>query len=278
MIEKAQETSSNHIDSLAIATSLVELYADRGDYEEAYRMQSITNRNIDQATNHLITHPYTAQVSDYYHTRNTENIEKASSASQRALIYALIMIVALAIVIMLIMSTLMYRSRVRQKQLENDVLISDMRQLKYQLESINDSYRRHGSKKYIFPNSLLNNLLEARYIFMHGDDSYKKFGKRVAECVDALATQEAFVDLELYVNYTNFDLMSRFREQVPSLPDSHYRIAVLTFAGFSNSSIAYITKLKDGSLRNIRTKIRSAINNSNADDREIFLSYFPCLR
>ena len=113
---------------------------------------------------------------------------------------------------------------------------------------------------------------------MPGEEGFIKLGIHSAKCIETLASDEAFADLECYVNYCYDNLMAHFRDQLPPLPDSHYRIAVLTFAGFSIVSIGQITKLKDGSLRNIRTNIRSAIKKSECKERELFLSYFPNLK
>ena len=84
--------------------------------------------------------------------------------------------------------------------------------------------------------------------------------------------------LEHFVDITNDNLMRRFMEEFPDLPANYYKVALLSFAGFSVTSISCIIKLKEGSFRNIRSKIRTRINSSDCPDRDRFLSYFQNIR
>ena len=273
LIDRSFATAKTHSDTIGAQISLTEYLEFNEEFKEAYYLLRSTQNDLLPRLNTLITHPFTAYISDVYRTQNNENKIKRKAAEQQALAWAFI---ALLSVILLIFIIYLYRKNLRQKALENQILLSDLDRLKAEIIDLQskDAAKHQENSDNKLPGYILNDICEARYTLLPSDEHYKKFGKQIVDFIDTINSTEVMEDLERLVNLINNNLMARFRQQLPTLPNNYYKVAVLTFAGFSNYSIICITKLKDGSYRNIRSKIRSAIKTSNCEDCDLFLSHF----
>lgn len=269
--QRALESAKNRSDSMACQVFLADYYKHKNDYKLAYQFYfKALNSNI-ALENRLISHPYTANVNDYYRLRNQENIMRKEAAEKRNLILAMcsvIFFLGAAFVFFL------YRKNIRQKNLEVQLLLSDLERLRSALSEASEAASQGGN----IPVAMLNSIFEAKYTMNPDAEGYNRFGKHAAKYIDSMNTPEVFADLEQFVNCTYNNIMIRFRELCPGETDNYYKVAVLTFAGFSILSISSICKLKDGTIRNMRTKIRNRINASDSADRESLLRFFADAR
>ncbi|MDE6715948.1 MAG: hypothetical protein K2J74_05640, partial [Muribaculaceae bacterium] len=80
-------------------------------------------------------------------------------------------------------------------------------------------------------------------------------------------------EIERFVNDYFDNIMLRFREQYPAMPERNYRFAMLSFADFSIQSITTILELKStGAARTMRHRVKKHIEEHPAKDRDLFLS------
>ena len=277
-LKKARLSAKTKNDTANYLYSLAQLYSAEGKYDEFHDVFMKYYAGEIDLNNHLLSHPYTTLLTDYYHNSNAENLLKRKSAEENVLTLIFIILI---IVILFIVSILIYRKNLRQKDLETHIIMADFQNLARknaeQLEMQRNSPEADPDV-YSLPGKLMNDFCEARYGMLSVGDSHSRFEKRAAEFIDSIDTSEVMSALEHFVDITNDNLMRRFREEFPDLPANYYKVALLSFAGFSVTSISCIIKLKEGSFRNIRSKIRTRINSSDCPDRDRFLSYFQNIR
>jgi len=85
--------------------------------------------------------------------------------------------------------------------------------------------------------------------------------------------KEAFKSLEEDLDKYENGIMQKLKEQVPSINSEKRKIVALFFVGLSYETIQLITNsMSTGSLRTLKTRIRNEIKNSNAPDKDFFLS------
>lgn len=274
----ALSAAKDYTDTLAARMFLREYSDSVSDFKNAYLYTKEYLSHVSNETNHLITHPYTAKLSDHFHSKSIENSINKRIAEQRALISSLI---AIIIIIISLSIFFIYRSKLHKRRVENELLLADIQLLQKRLNEL--PTKKHLSPQQLVqistPIALLNSLCESSLLLSSRSDvSYHKLGKKTASIIESFSAPEAIAGLENYVNFIADDIMSRFRQQLTCLPESHYTIALLSFAGFSNQSILEITKLSEGSFRNIRSIIRKKIAELNTHDKEIFLAFFQKIR
>lgn len=277
MYRQAVSLAKTKTDSIAASLFMSKYSADVNLPQDAYDLYVKAQNDHIRTANRLISHPYTVIVANHYRNANAQNLLKRKSAEEHVLILAsaFIFIVGLFIVYVII-----YRKNMRARNLESQILLNDFQKLAQKnaelLEMQNGNSTDPGI--YSLPGQLMNAFCEARYLMPSAADSRSKFEKRVSGFIDSIDKSESMSQLEHFVDSTNDNLMSRFRILYPDLPPNYYKIALLTFAGFSATSIICIVKIKEGSYRNIRSKIHARISSTNAEDRVRFISYFQNLR
>lgn len=277
MYRQAVSLAETKADSIAASLFMSKYSADAKLPQEAYDLYIKAQNDHIRTANRLITHPYTAIVADHYRNANAQNLLKRKSAEEYVLILAS---AVLFIVGLFIVCVIIYRKNMRARNLESQILLNDFQKLAQKntelLEMQNGKSNDRGI--YSLPGQLMNVFCEARYLMPSAVDSRSKFEKRVSGFIDSLDRPESMSQLEHFVDSTNDNLMSRFRELYPDLPPNYYKIALLTFAGFTATSIICIVKIKEGSYRNIRSKIHARINSICTEDRDRFISYFEKFR
>ncbi len=276
MYDHAIATARYPSDSIAAMMSLAKIKASGNDYRLAYNLLSMADKKLNNVRNKMSTDHYSRAVIDHYHGISQDN-QRLLEDSKQANMY--LITIACILAMLCVVSYMLYRRHILSQKLAADVLMSDIRLLQEKLSNASSIIQQSGvhtdNNSELFQKQMirLNSLCEFRHSMQPGDLGFKHLGKKASDLIDELGSEENLNGLEQLINLTNDNLMVRFRSQVPDLTPRQYSIVLLTFAGFSSSSITTIFGYKsDGSLRNNRYKIRLLIKDADSVDKEYFLS------
>ena len=259
----------NAADSAAADWALVELYKAQGNYKKALNLQESLDNIIYKETNHLISHPYTALLTDYYHEETKSKQLQLDEAGAEKLILILLSVIILASAVMV---TLYYRQRVRRKGAERELLLADI----VKLESIikDEREKNKTAVNSTFAIDLLNDIVESANHMLSVKDGMSRFGKDITAIIMNLGDSRKLAYLETVVNNDNDMVMARFRSSPVGFSDTECYVALFVFLGFSNTSIATILKLRCDNVRQIRYRIRTKLKAHDSDDCKSLLKYF----
>ncbi len=245
------------------------------DYRTAYDAFTRFYDNYSGRHRHLLSHPYTSIVSDYYKEQSSRRQEELGSTR---LTMWMIVAIALLLVALVITINAYYRRRIREKALQSDALISDIDRLQKIIERHSaEATARHKSpaekKQPMRHYAIINSLCELSSAVPDTSDGHAILGKKVARLIATLHDDEAISDIENFVNDYFDNIMSRFREQYPGMTELNYRFVLLSFADFSIQSITTVLGMKStGAARTMRHRIKKHIADHQAPDSELFLS------
>ncbi|MBO5890833.1 MAG: hypothetical protein J6Q28_05340 [Alistipes sp.] len=121
----------------------------------------------------------------------------------------------------------------------------------------------------------LNSLCEIFYENVDSDKFAKRIVLEVSQIINKLKDDDVKLDkLERIVNIYKGDVMSKLREQCYTLTDREIKIALYTFAGFSNRAISMLVECRAETLPKIKYKIRSKVSElCEEKDAEIMIQY-----
>lgn len=235
------------------------------DYRTAYDAFMLYYSGYVGPHDYLLSHPYTAIVSDYYREQSDRRHEELGTA--RLMIWmAVAMSVLLAALIIAVAA--FYRRRLREKALQSETLVSDIDRLQRIID-------RHNTGKKQLPRhySIINSLCELSSCVPDTSDGYAILGKNVTRLVSSLRSDETLSGIESFVNDCFDNIMLRFREQYPDMTLRNYRFVMLSFAGFSIQSITTILGLKSaGAARTMRHRIKKHIEDYPSPGSDLFMS------
>lgn len=271
LFDLALDSRQSQADSLAADYVLADFYVRDLDYKSAYSLQKALGSKASLRANRLITHPYTAAISSFYRSETRRQSVQLKDASLRLILMCSISMSLLVIGILVVIA---HRRKIQRNNIEYDLLLSDMSRLKVQLEAKNFRRNNCDSEK-LLPITLLNSICELRGLMLPTDDGLKRFGKNISKILETFVDSENMKLLEVFVDRMYDNLMNRFRQQMSGLTEREFKVSVLVFSGFSDSSIAAMLKCNSISgMRQIRYKIRQKIKSCNAPDGDEFSSYF----
>ncbi len=274
-LEEARIYMFEPTDTAELDLSEAILAAGLHDYRTAYEAFNRYYSKYVGAHQHLLTHPYTAIVSDYYKEQSDRRHEELGTTRRMMWMAAAIAILLAALIIAV---TVFYRRRLREKADQSETLISDIDRLQKIIDRHNAeataAQDTHAEKKQPPRHyAIINSLCELSSCVPETSDGYAILGKNVTRLISTLHSDETIQGIENFVNDYFDNIMTRFREQYPGMTERNYRFAMLSFADFSIQSITTILELKStGAARTMRHRIKKHIEEHPAKDKELFLS------
>ncbi len=274
-LEEARTYMFEPADSAELNLSEALLAAGLHDYRTAFEAFNRHYGAYVGSRQHLLTHPYTAIVSDYYKEQSERRHEELGTTRRMMWMAAAIAILMAALIVAV---TLFYRRRLREKADQSETLISDIDRLqkiidRHDAEAAaageSPADKRQARRHY----AIINSLCELSSCVPETSDGYAILGKNVTRLVSTLHSDETLAGIEGFVNDYFDNIMARFREQYPGMTERNYRFVMLSFADFSIQSITTILEIKStGAARTMRHRIKKHIEEHPAKDRELFLS------
>lgn len=251
------------------------LAAGMHDYHTAYDAFSRYYGEYVDSHQHLLTHPYTSIVGDYYKEQSERRHEELGTTRRMMWMAATIAILLATLIIAL---SMFYRRRLREKAEQSETLISDIDRLqkiidRHDAEAKDTQDSSDRKKQAPSHYAIINSLCELSSCVPETSDGYAILGKNVTRLISSLHSEQTIEGIESFVNDYFDNIMIRFREQYPGMTERNYRFAMLSFADFSIQSITTILELKStGAARTMRHRIKKHIEEYPAKDRDLFLS------
>ena len=116
----------------------------------------------------------------------------------------------------------------------------------------------------------INELCEIYYEQSGSSRLASKVAEKVKNNIERLMRdQQRIEELESAVNVSRNGIMQKLREQCPELSERDMRIALYTYAGFSNRAISLLVGCTSESLPKFKYSIRELIKSSEAPDMKI---------
>lgn len=113
----------------------------------------------------------------------------------------------------------------------------------------------------------INELCEIYYEQSGSSRLASKIVEKVIKNIERLKNdQQRIAELESAVNVSQNDIMKKLREQCPKLSERDTRIALYTYAGFSNRAISLLVGCTSESLPKIKYNIRELIKSCQVPD------------
>ncbi len=274
-LEEATVYMFEPTDTAELNLSAAILAAGLHDYRTAYESFSRYYGEYVVTHQHLLTHPYTSIVSDYY-KEQSERRHKELGTTRRMMWMAAAIAILLATLIVAV--TVFYHRLLREKADQSEMLVSDIDKLQKIIDRHNaEDKSKHESsvvkKQPPRHYAIINSLCELSSCVPETSDGYAILGKNVTRLISTLHSEETMAGIESFVNDYFDNVMVRFRDQYPDMTERNYRFAMLSFADFSIQSITTILELKStGAARTMRHRIKKHIEEHQAKDREFFLS------
>ena len=261
-------TGDNESYSLRLAKSHYKVL--RGDYKDAYGiMHDLLDSQVDKLNRIQSESPLLIER-NYYDTQ--VNITKQK-------VYWLkwvITLVSIVFVSLMVVGIIIYRLRMKVKNLEIIKSMNEIRILTDKVRLYIELQKDEDEKK------LSNHLLyrdRFRAVSLLGDEYFdnlelarqlKPIHKHAKKEIEYLREQSTLDTIELLVNENMDNIMQRLRREIPGLTDANYQLALLVYAGLSLRTICLII---DSTLHNLSNKVgrlRNKILSSDAEDKVWF--------
>jgi hypothetical protein len=115
--------------------------------------------------------------------------------------------------------------------------------------------------------SELNELCDIYYDHSGSSRHKSMVFNKLSETIEAMkGDSERFEELERAVDEYRGGLMKRLRVLLPKLSERDYRVALYSFAGFSNRAISIFIDSDPVSVSKIKYNIKTKIKSINSDD------------
>ena len=177
-------------------------------------------------------------------------------------------VIALAIATIIIYAV----RRLRRKESELAEYIETVRELRDTLDSIPKDMASSVGELYRDRFSELNELCDIYYDHSGSSRQKNLVFDKLNETIDAIKSDhKRLKELEAAVNRYRDNVMEQLRE-VPRLTERDLRIALYTFAGFSNRAISIFLDSDPVSISRYRYNLKQKIKNSGAEHSEQLLN------
>ncbi len=173
-------------------------------------------------------------------------------------------------VLLLVAALVMYaRYRIRRKDSEIASHIETIESLRVDIERIPRDMAASISALYRDRFSELNELCDIYYDHSGSSRHKSMVFNKVSETIESMKGDNSRLDeLEVAVDRYRDNAMQRLKAMMPRMSERNYRVALYSFAGFSNRAIALFIDSDPVSVSKIKYNIKSKLKNVEAVDCE----------
>lgn len=255
----AKEAPVNNPMRLNHAEYLVHIY--KGNIAEAHEMYlsmiAVQDENVFNIINNSLLQSQVDLLSN-----KIDHAEKMQVKNRTLyLLSAIIFVILLVILIFIIV----YRHRKYRQNIKHYIeTIAD-----FELVKKSQGCELDSGIERLYRQSLneINELCEIYYEQGGSSHLASKVASQVAKNIEKLKNDERRIEeLESAVNVSRNGIMQKLREQCPELNERDMRIALYTYAGFSNRAISLLVGCTSESLPKFKYSIREQIKSSQAPD------------
>ena len=120
--------------------------------------------------------------------------------------------------------------------------------------------------------SVLERLCEQYYIYEGTDNLQPKLLKEAKAVIEDLRTDAG--QLEKTLDSQKNGLISKFRAQLPKVREEEVRLFCFLAAGFNSTTISTLMEKDKQNIYNKIWRLKTRISESDAPDKDLFLTYF----
>lgn len=161
---------------------------------------------------------------------------------------------------------------VRRHMSRQDLEIEELSTMIEERSELNLELRNKVNALYRTRLDTLNMLCEGYFNNKESDKTKQLFYKDVENTILALRDDKSLEKLEGIVNEYLDDTIARVRQQIPELTMSDLKFLTYIYAGFSPRAVCVFMDIKMKTFYNRRNLLKERILNSNAPDKEYFVS------
>ena len=258
------QSSSNSKDSAKLNSLLFRIDSLNNNYQSSLRKVSNAMTVQDSVTRVLLQQSLTIAQKDYYQHENAlqkEHLQKQRIAFTTGCVILLLFFFGLSLFMQ------------NRKRKEESALKEQMAQLALAQQEMRKGYGSLVGAMFMEKISRLCGLSNQYYTT---GDTEKKIEylsqfKKAAE--DINRTPEFFTEIEKDLDQYCSGIMSKLSAQVPTIKGKNRQIIALCFAGIPDPVIQVIlNRVSTGSLRTLRSRLRQAILDADAPDKDLFLN------
>ena len=200
-------------------------------------------------------------------------VASAKEIQQKTRLINYLFAIISASIVLLLIYYIRNRQRKHQAEIKRYIdIIADM-ELMRKDNSTNNMLNATIDRLY---RSSLNEINELCEIYYEQSDSSRLASKIFAQVESNIerlkSDRKRIEELESAVNISHNDIMAKLREQCPGLTEREMRIALYSYAGFSNRAISLLVGANAETLPKIKYSIREHIKSANAIDCDMLIA------
>jgi tetratricopeptide (TPR) repeat protein len=237
------------------------VYRNVGDGDNALRWEEKSRNAQDRLMIEVLEQPVlNVQIEMLQQSLDAAKREQSLVCQRNTLIY-----ISIAIV-MLFVGYVVLR-RIRSKNRDIARYVETIKELSVALDSVPREMAASLSVLYRDRFSELNELCDIYYDHSGSSRHKSMVFNKLTDTIEAMkGDSERFEELERAVDEYRGGLMRRLKVLLPKLSERDYRVALYSFAGFSNRAISIFIDSDPVSVSKIKYNIKSKIRNFDNDD------------
>lgn len=258
MLDTATEAEDAEWADLEYARYIV--YRNSGDANMALHWQEMSKHAQDQLMIEVLEQPVlNVQIDMLRGELDAKQREQQLVHQRNVVIYTAIAVIALLVFY------LVWR-RMRSKNRDIAHYVETIRGLKESLDSVPKEMSASISELYRDRFSELNELCDIYYDHSGSSRHKSMVFNKLNNTIDAIKSDsERIAELERAVNEYRGGLMSDLRSVLPKLSERDYRVALYSFAGFSNRAIALFIDSDPVSVSKIKYNIKYKMRGETSE-------------
>ena len=200
-------------------------------------------------------------------------VASAKEIQQKTRLINYLLAIISAGIVLLFIYYIRNRQRKHQAEIKRYIdIIADM-ELMRKDNSTNNMLNATIDRLYRSSLDEINELCEIYYEQSDSSRLASKIFAQVESNIERLKSDRKRIEeLESAVNISHNDIMAKLREQCPGLTEREMRIALYSYAGFSNRAISLLVGANAETLPKIKYSIREHIKSANAIDCDMLIT------
>ena len=237
------------------------VYRNIGDNKNALFWQERSKHTQDRLMIEVLEQPVlNVQIDMLQQSLEASERERQLVRQRNTVMYLLIVLAVIGVGYVL-------RKRIRDKNRDIARYVETIKELSEALDSVPREMASAMSLLYRDRFSELNELCDIYYDHSGSSRHKSMVFNKLAETIEAMkGDSERFEELERAVDEYRGGLMKRLRTMLPKLSERDYRVALYSFAGFSNRAISIFIDSDPVSVSKIKYNIKSKIKALEGDD------------
>ncbi len=270
-LHRAWERATDIVDTIDMAFKSANTMKQMGRMDEAMRYfengVQIQNRELQRA----LQQPLVLAQKEYFQNQAEFNAYRLNKNRQIYITLTIIAILIMVVVGMYISHKITLKNREINRYME---AMQDLEQSLFTKSVAAESMTKQIN--HLFESQfLLIDRLSNTYYETHGTKRDKEaIYTQVRSEIEKLQTNKRYIQqLEDIVNKHKGGVMKLLRESMPEFSEMDYRLLCFLYAGFSAKAISVFTGDSIGNIYMRKSRLKSKISQSNAENKEIMLRY-----